>query len=74
MCKYSKRAMRCDFCNKKNHLNMSCKWCARSVCQRCIIPEVHCCPNIDDLKTQGLDKLSNTLMSQRTVKDKVAKL
>ena len=65
--------MRCEFCNKKNHLQLTCKWCIKYVCHKCIVPEHHNCTSIDKLKSKCLGDLTIALMSQKTMSEKIVK-
>lgn len=62
---------RCAFCRKRNHLNMSCKWCAHDACVRCIQTEVHNCTGIPQMKETQVETLKQKLLSEKVVGEKL---
>lgn len=66
--------MKCTFCNKKNHMDLKCKFCIKGFCVRCIQPEVHQCEQILNVKTHAHKQLETTLVSQQIKEQKVIKI
>lgn len=65
---------KCDYCKRKNHLSMSCKWCLGSLCTTCLAVEIHECANIEQMKEHNLKKLEEDLNKNKTVSLKVIKI
>lgn len=61
---------RCKLCNKKK-ITIDCKYCTSTFCCYCILPEIHECEKILELKTQAQLELSETLKNSKCIKDKI---
>tara|TARA_B110000114_G_C14977114_1_gene350962 strand:- start:76 stop:393 length:318 start_codon:yes stop_codon:yes gene_type:complete len=42
-----------------------CKWCDTTFCSSCRMPEVHKCPNLNDLRTNKKQQNSNQLNNHK---------
>ena len=68
---------RCFFkiCNKKIHLiSYECKYCNKKFCNNHILPEVHECEEIKNIKNIEVTKLEKKLNSERTNNQKIIKI
>jgi len=62
---------RCEFCRKRSHLDMKCKWCKKVYCIPCLQVEVHKCSNEDVMKNVQHSLLENRLLHEKTVGKKL---
>lgn len=65
---------RCEFCRKRSHLDMQCKWCKKAYCIACLQAEVHKCLNTEDMKNEQHLILENRLLREKVVGEKLLKM
>lgn len=63
---------RCELCKKKKHiLTIDCKYCRHLFCSYCILPEIHACDKILEVKATAQLRLNESLENYKCIKDKV---
>lgn len=75
--KSSTKKKRCFFkeCNKKIHLFCyTCKYCNHEFCNNHVLPEVHCCKEINSIRVIEVNKLKKKLYSEKTENEKIIKI
>lgn len=65
---------RCVCCKRKNHLSMTCKWCAVDFCPSCITYERHACKKFADMKQGYHQENEKKLIQNRVTEVKVLKI
>ena len=65
---------RCNNCGKKTAIPLQCKYCKKEHCMTCRYEDVHKCEYINIMKNDKLMLLEKTLMSQKTVSNKINKI
>ena len=61
----AQKKKRCSFCRKKCATPHECGYCHTEVCVSCILPEVHNCENIENMKSKKRDVLAGKLLEER---------
>ena len=62
-------------CNKKiNLLSYECKYCNHEFCNNHVLPEVHFCKEINNIRIIEVNKLEKKLYSERTEHEKIIKI
>lgn len=63
---------KCNFCKKKQYLDLQCKFCEHMYCTKCISYEAHTCPCYEEMQSAKRDMLSQKLFNEKTLSKKVA--
>ena len=62
---------RCELCHKKAGLNLiTCKFCEKELCTRCIDMSIHKCEKIDKYVEEKRKALEDSLLENKTVDKK----
>ncbi len=65
---------KCNYCCKKNHILMECKFCKHSYCTNHLQYELHECANIADVKATYAKQNEERLFSQMCKRRKLEKI
>lgn len=64
---------RCTVCSKRNTM-MTCKYCQKNTCTYCLLPEVHGCEKLHELREAKRNSLDKKLTAGKTEAVKLEKI
>lgn len=64
---------KCNICKRKKIILMQCKFCNNDMCTYCLLPETHNCTDITSCIQQSKEILSNDLINNKVIKEKIVK-
>lgn len=62
---------KCHYCHSSKGMKLICKFCKKSYCTSCLMPEVHNCDNMEDCLSCSRSSLSNELLKNKCIKPKI---
>lgn len=66
--------MKCKYCKSKKVMLLECKYCNKEFCVSCIEIIKHKCKKSDNCRKRKRDELEETLLSQKSIQNKVIKI
>lgn len=63
--------MSCNFCKKRNHVLIKCKYCEFSYCVKHVVLEIHNCTNLNKLKNDLFEENEKLLTKNATKSIKI---